>query len=86
MTDFDKNSPEYISNGHYKVNGTDFMSVWTYKKKFNPSSENKTHINGPEGQKLAQICSEVYSTTPDFGGFNEILIFPLSELKEFYSK
>lgn len=85
MTDFDKTSPEYVRNGHYRINGTDFMSVWTFKNNYHPASENKTHINGPEGQALAQRCSEVYSTKPDFGGFNEILIFPVSELRDFYN-
>lgn len=86
MTDFDKTSPEYISNGHYRINGTDFMSVWTFKKKnMGMTTPNKTDINGPEGKKLAQICDEVYSTKPDFGNFNEILVFPIEELKKYYS-
>ena len=85
MTDFSKESPEYISNGHYLINGTDFMSVWTFKRKHSGTTENTTPINGDEGKELARTCSEVYSTKPDFGGFSEILIFPIKELKEHYN-
>ena len=85
MTDFSKDSNEYQSNGHYRINGRDFMSIWTFKNKHSGTTENSTPINGNEGKELAQKATEVYSTTPDFGGFNEILIFPVPELKEYYN-
>jgi hypothetical protein len=85
MADYSKLSPEYISNGYYNIGGKEFMSVWTFKKKVGAPTPNLTPINGEEGKQLAQICSRVYSTTPDFGEFKEILIFPLEELKGFYA-
>jgi hypothetical protein len=85
MADYSKESPEYISNGHYNIDGQECMSVWTFKNKVKAPTPNETPVNGEEGKKLAQICSKVYSTTPDFGAFKEILIFPVEELKEFYT-
>ena len=84
MKNYSKNSPEYVSNGHYKINDIDFMSIWTFKRKHSGTTENTTPINGSEGKELVQICSEVFSSTPDFGGFSEIFIFPVSELKKYY--
>ncbi len=85
MAQFSKESPEYISNGHYRINGGEFMSVWTFKNKNRgATSPNTTPINGQEGKELAQQCSEVYSSKPDFGGFDEILLFPINELREYY--
>jgi len=84
MADFSKDSPEYGGNGHYRINGIDFMSVWTFKRKHSGTSENTTPINGAEGKELAKKCSQIYSSTPDFGGYEEILIFPVSELKNHY--
>ena len=84
MSVYSKNSPEYLDNGHYHINGEEFMSVWTFKKNFNPPSANATSINGAEGKELAQICSEIYSSKPERGSFSEILIFPLTELKKYY--
>ena len=60
------------------------MSVWTFKNKVGAPSPNDTPTNGEEGKKLAQICSTVYSSEPDFGAFKEILIFPMEELRSFY--
>ena len=87
LPEFSKESPEYVSNGHYRITIKDFMSVWTYRKThgFSPT-ENTTSKNGEEGRQLAQICSEVHSTEPDFGRFSEILVFPVDELKSFYKK
>lgn len=84
MANYSKTSPEYVSNGYYKINGVDFMSVWTFKRKHSGTTANTTPINGSEGKELAQRCSRVYSTTPDLGDYSEILIFPVSELKEYY--
>ena len=86
MPKFSSDSPEYRSNGHYVINGTECMSVWTYKrKKGGSTTDNETYINGPEGKELAKICSVVYSTVPDFGNFSEILVFPVEELHDYYS-
>ena len=85
MADFSKDSVEYRNNGHYVIDGKEFMSVQTFKNNHRGTSANTTSINGDDGKLLAQKCSVVYSSKPDFGGFNEILIFPLDELKEYYN-
>ena len=42
---FDKNSPEYVSNGHYKIGELEYMSVWTYKKIYRYGFNNSTEEN-----------------------------------------
>jgi hypothetical protein len=84
MPKFNQKSPEYISNGHYRINGQEFMSVWTYKNKIGAPTANTTPINGEEGKQLAQRCSIVHSSEPDFGAYKEILIFPVEEMRTFY--
>lgn len=84
MSKFNQNSPEYISNGHYRINEQEFMSVWTYKNKIGAPTDNTTPINGEEGKQLAQRCSIVHASEPDFGAYKEILIFPLEEMRTFY--
>jgi hypothetical protein len=32
MSKFKKGDSEYISNGHYSIEGTEYMSIWTFKK------------------------------------------------------
>ena len=83
MAQFDKNSSEYLDNGHYNINGREFMSIWTYKKS-NNIEPNNNNINGAEGQELMANGVEHYSSTPDFGGFSIIYIYPVEELENYY--
>lgn len=83
MGQFDKNSKEYISNGYYRVNGIDFMSVWAFKKKHGIEPNNK-NANGSEGQELNKLGFNIHSSTPDFGGFSTIYIYPVEELEKYY--
>jgi len=45
MNYYNKESEERISNGHYKIDGEDFMSVWTYKDKFHMGINNTKEKN-----------------------------------------
>lgn len=83
MGQFDKNSKEYISNGHYKIDGVDYMSVWTFKKK-QCIEPNNNNANGSEGQQLNKLGFNIHSSTPDFGGFSTIYIYPVEELEKYY--
>lgn len=83
MAHFDKNSNEYRGNGHYNVGGNDFMSVWTFKKKHN-IEPNNNNANGSEGQELNKLGFNIHSSTPDFGGFSIIYIYPVEELEKYY--
>ena len=46
MIDYSKESPEYIANGHYRINEVDFMSVYTFKKTHNMSMKEKNPDEG----------------------------------------
>jgi hypothetical protein len=81
---YNKTSEEYISNGHYRINGEDFMSVWTFKKKYG-IFPNTNQSNGEDGQTLMSEDVTFYPTKPDFGGFNTIYVYPVTELKKFYN-
>jgi hypothetical protein len=77
-----KQSPEYISNGHYNVEGNDWMSIWTYKGK-NGITPNSTSTNGSDGLEMYAKYESIESK-PDFGGFSKIYIFKVSDLDQFY--
>jgi hypothetical protein len=49
MTNYSSESPEYISNGHYKIDGVEFMSVWTFKNAHKMTMKSK---NPNEGKDL----------------------------------
>jgi len=85
MAQYSKESPEYIANGHYRIDEVEYMSVWTFKNKYSGTTDNTTGINGSEGKELTRNCSKCYSTEPDFGGYNEIYVFPVDEIKRYYS-
>ena len=73
-----KDSSEYRSNGHYQVDGEDWMSIWTYKKKngldFKDSDQNKS-----DGLNMTSKYESIASK-PDVGPFDEINIFKVADL------
>ena len=73
-----KESNEYRSNGHYQVNGEDWMSVWTYKKK-NGLDFKDYAKNSSDGLYMTSRYESIVSK-PDFGNFDEINIFKVSDL------
>ena len=82
---YDKNSPEYISNGHYKIQGEEFMSIWTYKR-LKGITPNTNKNNGSEGIKLlTEIDKPHHTCVPDIGNFDEVYLYPLSALEKFYN-
>ena len=81
MVNFSKDSPEYVANGHYKINGQDFMSVWTFKNTYNMSMKK---LNPNEGKELASKIESKHKTQPDFGSFEYIYVYPVSELEDYY--
>ena len=80
---YDKSRKEYVSNGHYKINGKDFMSIWTFKKVFGVN-HNNTNVNGAEGKNLIAQGIKFFVSKPDFGGFNTIYIYPVCKLIHYY--
>ena len=81
MTNYSSESPEYISNGHYKIDGVEFMSVWTFKNAHKMTMKSK---NPNEGKDVAAKCDVKYKTKPDFGSFDFIYVYPISELEDYY--
>jgi hypothetical protein len=85
MKQYQKGDLEYRSNGHYLVEGIEFMSVWTYKNS-RGLANNLTSINGREAIELSSFCSKLISTKPDFGGFDNIYAYQVNELDTFYNR
>ena len=81
---YSKESKEYISNGHYLVDGVEFMSVYNFKLKFDLSQTDRTNRNVNEGGELFKICSVKHQVKPDFGKFDKVWVYPVEELKDFY--
>lgn len=80
---YSKDSPEYLGNGHYKINGVEFMSVWTFKNKHNLPQNTKIQ-NSNEGKELSMKVQNKKIIKPDFGLFEQIYIYPVSDLEEYY--
>jgi hypothetical protein len=86
METFDKNSPGYLGNGHYRHSDKEWMSVWTFKNKFGAPTENTNDINGREGKRLIADGMPYHKSKPDFGSFSEIFIYPVEVLQKFYDQ
>jgi hypothetical protein len=78
---YSKDSPEYLGNGHYKINGVEFMSVWTFKNKHNLPQKSQ---NPNEGKELSMQVQNKKASKPDFGLFKQIYIYPVSDLEDYY--
>lgn len=78
---FSKKNPEYISNGHYKVNGTDYKTIYSYRKAhgfgLGTPSENKELANS-----LVNVENRYIETEPDFGKFKCIKAYDVNILNE----
>ncbi len=80
---YKKGDPEYISNGHYRIDGEDWMSIWTYKKKVG-HSDNSTATNGREAKELLSLGKSTKNSEPDFGNYGTILLYRENDLNSFY--
>jgi hypothetical protein len=84
MKQYTKNDPEYRDNGYYVIEGAEYMSIWTYKNR-KRVGVNRTAVNGQEARALASIGTPYLTSKPDFGNFDQILIYPVEELNNFYN-
>lgn len=81
MEMYSKDSPEYLGNGHYNINGVEFMSVWTFKNKHNLPQKSQ---NPNEGKELSAKIQNKKGSKPDFGAFTFIYIYPVCDLEDYY--
>jgi len=81
---FDKESAEYLDNGHYKIDGVEYMSVWAFKKTFDLQPYNDHKLNGSEGMEMTKKYTDMHTSTPDFGGWSKIYLFKVTDLKDHY--
>ncbi len=84
MAHFDKTSKEYISNGHYKIDDKDFMSIWTFKNEYS-MPRNEPEINEKEGDELFSNTKEDHTCKNEVGKKDKSHIYPVDELIAFYS-
>lgn len=83
MGHYSKDSTEYRDNGHYEIDGIEFMSIWTFKRKHN-IKPNDSSSNGKEGQELGSKVGDIHTSTPDFGNFDKIFLYSVESLEGFY--
>lgn len=83
MNKLKKGDQEYISNGHYRVEGEDFMSIWTFKNK-KGITPNDTASNGSAGLHM-KAAYESIPTVPDFGNFDTIYVFNVRDLSTYFN-
>jgi hypothetical protein len=84
MKQYKKGDPEYLSNGHFTINGTDYMSIWAFKKRYE-LHPNDNDANGDDGIKLSRSGIPAIDSEPDFGNFSSVLLYPVSELEAFFN-
>ena len=83
MKQYSKEDREYISNGHYLIDGVEYMSIWTYKK-IKGVGENSTQMNASEARTFSSMGLSCISTKPDFGNFAQIYIYKKEDLDNYY--
>ena len=83
MAHFDKTSSEYKDNGHYEIDGVEYMSIWAFKKKHD-LEPNKRELNGKEGRELTAKCKNIHTSSPDFGADSKIFLYSLNDLEKYY--
>ncbi len=83
MNKFKKGDAEYISNGHYNIDGIHYMSIWTYKNKHG-IEPNTNKINGTQGAEMTAKGIETCDSIPDIGNFDSVFIYPVSVLEDYY--
>ena len=83
MKQYSQEDSEYISNGHYEIDGVEYMSIWTYKNKKHVG-DNSTQTNASEARIFANKGFSCISTKPDFGNFAQIYVYPVSDLDNYY--
>jgi hypothetical protein len=77
-----KESSEYRSNGHYVINGENWMSVWTYKKN-NGIEPMDSASNSAQGKEM-HASYEAIASKPDFGNYDKIYLYNDSDLNTYY--
>jgi len=85
---FKKDSPERVSNGHYKINieGTyiDFMSIWTFKSK-NGLPKNNRGQNDIDSKEMNEKYGEYpYRCLTEKVEPIEVFLHPVEQMEVFY--
>jgi hypothetical protein len=77
---YSKQDPEYIKNGHYRIDSAEWMSMWAFKKEYGLSG-NSEEQNGSDTAALLQGFTMCYKCIPDFGKGDYRYIFEVNDLK-----
>lgn len=77
---YKKGDQEYINNGHYTIEGEEWMTLWAFKKKFELAGNNEDQ-NSIDTSILKQGFTNYYKCIPDFGN-GERHMFSIEMLKE----
>lgn len=62
------------------------MSIYTFKKinRMKDVNAKLEKVNPNEGMELAAKCQTKHKTKPDFGNFDFVWVYPVSELEDYY--
>ena len=77
---YNKSDKEYIKNGHYFIEGRDWMTMWTFKNEYKIAGNNPVQ-NTLDTVKLKAPFTMFYKCMPDMGQ-GERHLFSLKDLKE----
>lgn len=84
MEQLSKESIEYRSNGHYVIEGESHFSIWAYKNRMGIKTNNNSE-NGHDSANLFSRGVRAFHSKPDFGNFDDVLLFSLTDLDKFYN-
>jgi len=86
MRELTQNSPEYRSNGHYEIEGVDFMSVYTYKHLYRNDIDNEKSKNSKVTNEMGiRYGLPPYKGIMEFGEFEGefVQLHKKTDLEEF---
>lgn len=80
---YDEHDPSYLGKyGHYRINDVEFISIYGFKKSNGIPLEN----NGQDSLNMLNSKVQNYKAIPEVGSFKIVRVFPMQELKKYFSK
>ncbi|MEH8163908.1 hypothetical protein [Aeromonas allosaccharophila] len=82
--EYNKDSPEYVSNGVYYIAGITWSTLWAYKK-IKPyfSTMNTPTINSNHSILMTKMGYPSINTIPDIGSYEQVKAFPIISIEFF---
>lgn len=81
---FNKDMPEYVSNGKYLIDGEYWYTVWAYKNEVFGDVATPV-INAVDSNALTRAGCESKITIPDTGPYDTIKAYREKDLRKYFN-